>query len=128
MEFQVLVFILVLSEVFFLFCFQALQQLQTINGFTGAVAAGTPVTSPALTLVNGTGQPSVAVSAAQAATPAVQPVSVATQPSNPYQGASLTASTSPTAQPMNILALQQLLASTGQGSLLTNGTASGKII
>ena len=76
--------------------------------------------------MNGTGQPSVAVSAAQAATPAVQPVSVATQPSNPYQGASLTASTSPTAQPMNILALQQLLASTGQGSLLTNGTASGK--
>ena len=76
--------------------------------------------------MNGTGQPSAAVSAAQAATPAVQPVSVATQPSNPYQGASLTASTSPTAQPMNILALQQLLASTGQGSLLTNGTASGK--
>ena len=117
---------LILCEIFL--CFQALQQLQTINGFTGAVAAGTPVTSPALTLVNGTGQPNVAVSAAQAATPAVQPVSVATQPSNPYQGASLTASTSPTAQPMNILALQQLLASTGQGSLLTNGAASGKII
>ena len=73
--------------------------------------------------MNGTGQPSVAVSAAQA-TPVV---SVAAQPTNPYQGASLTASTSPTAQPMNILALQQLLASTGQGSLLTNGAASGKI-
>ena len=113
---------MILSEIFF--CFQALQQLQTINGFTGAVAAGTPVTSPALTLVNGTGQPSVAVSAAQA-TPVV---SVAAQPTNPYQGASLTASTSPTAQPMNILALQQLLASTGQGSLLTNGAASGKIL
>ena len=85
------------------------------------------VTSPALTLVNGTGQPSVAVSAAQAVTSAVQPVSVASQISNPYQGASLTASTSPTAhQPMNILALQQLLASTGQGSLLTNG-AAGRI-
>ena len=106
--------------------FQALHQLQTINGFSGAaaLAAGTPVTSQQLTMVNGTGQPSTAGQPPSATAPTQQ--TAAAQTTNPYQGANLTAATPATAQPMSILALQQLLASTGQSSLLTNGAASGK--
>ena len=87
--------------------------------------AATPVTSQALTIVNGTGHSTSGgqVSAA-ALTPSHQ---TAAQPTNPYQGVNLTAATSATAQPMSILALQQLLASTGQGSLMTNGAASGRL-
>ena len=111
----------------FTFNFQALHQLQTINGFSSAaaLAAGTPVTSQQLTMVNGTGQPSTAGQPLSAAAPTQQ--TAAAQTTNPYQGANLTAATPATAQqPMSILALQQLLASTGQSSLLTNGAASGK--
>ena len=119
MPFHVFVYI-------YLHTFQALHQLQTINGFSGAaaLAAGTPVTSQQLTMVNGTGQPSTAGQPPSATAPTQQ--TAAAQTTNPYQGANLTAATPATAQPMSILALQQLLASTGQSSLLTNGAASGK--
>ena len=110
---------------------QALQQIQALNGFTGQP-------TPGATLVNGVGSSPAVVAAAPAQPAGAQinqqvsaPGQLHQQP-NPYQGAGLTSATTATAQPataVNLLALQQLIASSN-GTIqphlaLANGNAAG---
>ncbi len=101
------------------FYFQALHQLQALNGYT---AASTTAAAAAQTAA---GAPVHALHQATAAGQQ-QHQQQPQQPVNPYQGAGLTAATTATAQPagMNILALQQLLAANSQLAGLTNGTTA----
>ena len=116
---------------------QALHQIQALNGLT-----------PATTLVNGVTSNTVSMPPTQQAhsvlTAASNPAAAASglpasaqlnsPAANPYQGAGLSSATTATAQPasaVNLLALQQLLASNAAGSpaaaqmALANG-AQGK--